>query len=258
MTQRMIAPLLLLFPLAVLACPPKEVEAIQRARYVAAATIDTVTTAPSGDDTSCLVYAATVSSAFYGECSTNSQVRFAVRHRESADPFEKGTRCLVYLRRVPASDPPWETASGGRGIQRDTPELRKLVKSMVSGRKSVDQLLSRKESSTDLLPLERKMNSIIIPEIDLCCANVHDVIDLFNVMSKEFDKSTPADSPRGVTIRLRLTDSDRPCLVRYYAENASLLKHLRILESLGYSYAITSDQVEVRMKPMPGDGQQEN
>lgn len=251
-----------LAPLAGHGCPPLEVEAIQRAHCVVAVTIEGVSAGgalPEG--ATATVYTAAVSAVLYGNCASNAPVRFTVRPSKPVAPLEKGTKCFAYLRRAPAGGaagaPPWETASGERGLQKDTPPLRKLVDGMVASRKAMDAFLAREEKREDLSPIERKLHAIIIPEFDFCCASVYDVVQLFSEVSVEFDKSPAGDTPRGVPISFEPAKAGgEPGLVRYYAENASLLTHLRILDWIGYAHTLADGHVHVRERPMPAQGQQ--
>jgi hypothetical protein len=192
---------------------------------------------------------------FYGEIDTNEVLHFTIRSKNEIPLYPTGTNYIVYLRRSSESKTggqdscKWETALGEEGIQNSTQERRKILKEVARGRVEFDTFLAAKEDLSSLSPLERKMNAIIIPEADFRCANLRDVIDFLGSQSKEFDKSPAEHGKRGVTILYKLPKHADMHLVHYSAENASLLKNLKVLECLAdCEYAITNGVVEIRGK----------
>ncbi|OGV65040.1 MAG: hypothetical protein A2283_20565 [Lentisphaerae bacterium RIFOXYA12_FULL_48_11] len=150
----------------------------------------------------------------------------------------------------------WEVVDGEDGIQPNTPEFHSLVEKIGKSMRDFDKFLAVKEDLASLSSLERKMDSIIIPEVDIRCGDIRDVIEMFNKMSVEFDKSSPSSGERGVKIVLKQPkESNELHLVHYHAENASLLKHLQLSTWLGRcQYTITNGVVELRFKEQPKEG----
>lgn len=247
----------LFVPIVILACPPKWLRGFDRSHCTATVTLVSVEQMPAEkkDESSILSCKARISNVFYGEINTNEVLHFTIRSNNEIPLYPTGTNYIVYLRRSTESTTggqdscKWETALGEAGIQNSTQERCKIIEKAAEDKVEFDTFLAAKEDLSSLSPLERKMNGIIIPEVDFRCANIRDVIDFFGSQSKEFDTSPVEEGKRGVTILYKLPMQANMHLIHYNAENASLLKNLKVLEWLaGCEYAITNGVVEIRGK----------
>jgi hypothetical protein len=246
----------LLLPLVVLACPPQWLQGSEAAHSTLTVTLDSAERmAEKEDGYTVLSCQATVSQVFYGDIDKNKTLHFAILSKNEPHFYATGTNYILYLKRyrkdlILGVDPPrWIAYQVEDGIQNDTEERRNTLEKVGKSRENFDKYLAEKEDINALSPAERKMNSIIIPVIEFRCANIHDVIPFLNEMSKEFDGALYRFPESAVIISNTIPRTADVPLIHYYAENASLLKNLKVLELLaGCEYLFTNGVVEIRSK----------
>jgi hypothetical protein len=180
---------------------------------------------------------------FYGTVSTSEtmQVEMSIWKPDKAPTYDAAKSYVVYVREkksdAPTAQPTrrWLAKYGTRSIQPDTAKLRNLLKLCLEAQRA-GHSVEQKAPPVDvakLSPIEKKLHSIILPEVDFACANVNDIFCFFQCASVEYDHSdTPADK-KGVNflINSRTFTEETPPLC-YYLEGGSLLQNLEIVTAL--------------------------
>ena len=110
---------------------------------------------------------------------------------------------------------------------------------------------------TTLTPIEKRLNAIIVPEIDFRCANIYDVIDFYDLCVKEYGGDAEKNDKSRVLLVCDKTQSKEGVpvtLVHFSSLKMPLLYALRLTCKLGdVTYRITENTVTV-YKPEKADG----
>jgi hypothetical protein len=106
-----------------------------------------------------------------------------------------------------------------------------------------------------LTPIEKRLNAIIIPEIDFRCANIYDIIDFYDHCVKEHGGEDEKDDKTRVRIVCdKAGFGDNIPLLHFSSLNMPLLYALRLSCAVGdVKYRITDNTVTV-YKPKKADG----
>jgi len=108
---------------------------------------------------------------------------------------------------------------------------------------------------TTLTPIEKRLNAIIVPEIDFRCANIYDIIDFYDQCVKEHGGEDEKDDKARVRLVCAKAEfGGNIPLLHFSSLNMPLLYALRLSCAVGdVKYRITDNTVTV-YKPKKADG----
>ena len=228
----------ILLPSALLACAPPEIWALRSAHRVIAGEILSVNRTAEGERAR-LLLEVKVDEVLVGQPMEDELVRVEMELEGKAETpsYGRGKQYVLYLRKSrpgsPQQDAPvrWSVKYGTRSIRPDTEKLRKLLGPDGSGR---DRAHSARPEDVDVRersPLDRRLHSVIVPEIDIACANIRDVVAYLGSMSSEIERSVASPPEAGVNVCLNARSFAEGELssVNLYLEGASLLQLVDIV-----------------------------
>lgn len=110
-----------------------------------------------------------------------------------------------------------------------------------------------------LTPIEKRLNAIIVPEIDFRCANMYDIIDFYDECVKKYGGDTEKDDNGRVRLSCDKTGfGPNVPLIHFSSLKMPLLYALRLTCALGdVNYRINGNTLTV-YKPEKTDGAASN
>lgn len=97
--------------------------------------------------------------------------------------------------------------------------------------------------------VRQKLESIIIPQIEMRQANLTDVLDYLRKASAEFDKSDDPEGMKGINLILNIRDTDTVPLVTFTAREISIEEALKVVTQIGeLTYRIEGNVVFVERR----------
>jgi hypothetical protein len=239
---------LLAIPPSVVACAPEEIRAFRSATCVVAGEIMSVVRGASTNDLVTYTIKVKPDEVLYGNVSTGEilNVEMSLWKPKEDPTFESGERYVVYLREATSNAPSqsfrrWLAKYGTTSIQPDTEKLREMLMPCIEQRVATDKKPREVVDVAKLSPIDKKMNSIVLPEVDFMCANISDAVCFFNFASIEYDHSPAPRERKGVNIVVdpRMFLDERPLLINYYLEGGTLLQNVDIAAAIiGERYAL--------------------
>ncbi|MFC1497742.1 hypothetical protein ACFLS1_04600 [Verrucomicrobiota bacterium] len=232
----------ILFQSLLLACSSEEIRAIRSAHRVVAGKILSVRRLSSDGNKVKFSIKAKVNEVLLGAPMKDDLICIEMDlWKPKKDPsYEPDKSYVLYLRRMETDKPVqdnvgrWTVGCGAISIQPDTEKLRKKLPPNKDGKDLNHKASPESVDIKELSPLERRMHSIIIPEIDFRCANIYDVIEVLHDYSIEYALSAIPQQRKGINMcfNARTFTNNERNLVNFYIEDASLLQVLEITTHL--------------------------